>query len=72
MFVTACAADGDLGRYETVEMVKIGDTPATLRSVRRSRRIISAKVSTSSRGFIVGGSAVLLGRDYESGRRCHA
>lgn len=41
--------DGDgegeqLGRYETVEMIKTGGTPATLRSVKRSRRIGSAQV----------------------------
>lgn len=38
-------ADGtELGIYTTVEMVKKGDTPATLRSVKRSRRISSGQV----------------------------
>ena len=37
--------DGELGSYSTVEMVKRGGTPATLRSVKRSRRISSSQVS---------------------------
>lgn len=35
----------ELGRYQTMEMIKKGDTPATIRSVKRSRRIGSAQVS---------------------------
>ncbi|CAM9642397.1 unnamed protein product [Scytosiphon promiscuus] len=38
----------ELGRYETVELIKKGDTPATLRSVKRSRRIGSAQKANSS------------------------
>lgn len=40
-FLTAWS---ELGTYTTVEMVKRGSSPATLRSVKRSRRISSAHV----------------------------
>ncbi|CAM9666563.1 unnamed protein product [Hapterophycus canaliculatus] len=43
----------ELGRYETVELIKKGDTPAALRSVKRSRRIGSAQKISSTSGTVV-------------------
>ncbi|CAN0483862.1 unnamed protein product, partial [Ectocarpus sp. 8 AP-2014] len=42
-----------LGRYQTVELVKKGDTPATLRSVKRSYRIGSTQASPMSGTMIM-------------------
>ncbi|CAN0471599.1 unnamed protein product [Ectocarpus sp. 12 AP-2014] len=42
-----------LGRYQTVELVKKGDTPATLRSVKRSYRIGSSQASPRSGTMIM-------------------
>lgn len=55
------STEGELGIYTTVEMVKKRNTPATLRSVRRSRRISSAHVSYMliSLGDLVWGRRVL-------------
>ncbi|CAM9203504.1 unnamed protein product [Sphacelaria rigidula] len=38
----------ELGTYTTVEVVKTGNTPATVRSVKRSRRISSAHKSSGT------------------------
>ncbi|CAN0151079.1 unnamed protein product, partial [Laminaria digitata] len=41
----AGGGEDEFGSYSTVEMVKRGGTPATLRSVKRSRRISSSQVT---------------------------
>eukprot|EP00904_Undaria_pinnatifida_P008774 jgi/Undpi1/5026/HiC_scaffold_19.g08378.m1 len=52
--------DGEFGSYSTVEMVKRGGTPATLRSVKRSRRISSSHKKPKSSMIVMDLGATAL------------